>query len=320
MVSFATLIASCKRNPKRTFTIHSLTYSELRKPDVFPLAETKQVNNIIKEDQSILNKLVDKPVLKVEKSAVASTVTTVTTIPTRVAKADIRPPLYEPKTSNTIIDPLILGVELTDPLYSMSPYNTKRDIECASARDLESRMNELYKSESGRSRGWLKGGLEQFIKPRCSSGGNLQELHRAKSPFLWQCVADEKTVSAFLDFVCTARHIRVAVWFPDTKTVYLYPAADSLSAVDKTIPLYHVTCKGELRHGRMNGKELLDYAKTTGYTVLPTYSVINSLNHLTLEELGNVAKGLGMGELAGKKPDRVAAIAAFKVAQRLTAV
>jgi hypothetical protein len=249
-----------------------------------------------------------------------ATVATVNTVPTRIAKSDIRPPLYEPKTSNTIIDPLILGVELTDPLYSISPHNTKRDIECASALDLESRLNELYKSESGRSRGWLKGGLEQFIKPRCSSGGNLQELHRAKSPFLWQCVADEKTVSAFLDFVCTARHIRVAVWFADTKTVYLYPAADSLSAVDKTIPLYHVTCKGELRHGRMNGKELLDYAKTAGYTVLPTYSVINSLNHLTLEELGNVAKGLGMGELAGKKPDRVAAIAAFKVAQRLRAV
>jgi len=275
------------------------------------------VNTMVKAEVPSI--LVDKPVQKVEKSPVA-TVATVNTVPTRIAKSDIRPPLYEPKTSNTIIDPLILGVELTDPLYSMSPHNTKRDIECASALDLESRMNELYKSESGRSRGWLKGGLEQFIKPRCSSGGNLQELHRAKSPFLWQCVADEKTVSAFLDFVCTARHIRVAVWFADTKTVYLYPAADSLSAVDKTIPLYHVTCKGELRHGRMNGKELLDYAKTAGYTVLPTYSVINSLNHLTLEELGNVAKGLGMGELAGKKPDRVAAIAAFKVAQRLRAV
>jgi hypothetical protein len=50
---------------------------------------------------------------------------------------------------------------------------------------------------------------------------------------------------------------------------------------------------------------------------MPPLSVIKSLNGLTLDELANIAKQLGMSSIEGTKVERVAAIASYKVRSRL---
>lgn len=69
--------------------------------------------------------------------------------------------------------------------------------------------------------------------------------------------------------------------------------------------------------GPRNGTELYTVCESNKYTALPTLSVMASLSGLKLDELENVGKQLGMSVVEGKKVERVAAIAAYKLRQRL---
>jgi hypothetical protein len=221
-----------------------------------------------------------------------------------------------PRVTKQAVDPIVVGIELSEPLYVGAPFNNKHAMEVAAALAVEAQMNDLYKTEGGRSRGWTKSGLDIWMKPRCASGGNLKELDRAKVGFAWQLLMDDKAMSSFLDFVCVAKRIRVAVWFEETKTVLVYPAADLSTALDSEFPLYNVSASGHLMMGPRDGKELYAVCLANKYTALPPISVMSSLSGLKVDELENVGKALGMASVDGKKVERVAAIAAYKLRQR----
>lgn len=226
----------------------------------------------------------------------------------------------EPFTLKQVIDPIILGVEALDPLYHLATHRSKRVIEIEQAQKLESQQDDLYKRCGGRSRGWIKGTLDAMIKPRCASGGDLYEIDRAKKTFAWALHAEDKCMSAFLDFICLARRIRCAVWHADTKTIYVYPAADMPADPDDTvkpIPLHHVDSTGHPRHGMANARDLIAHADREGWKLLPPHSVLHTLSGLKLDELESVGKKLGMAEVVGSKAARVQAIAEYKLRQRL---
>jgi hypothetical protein len=223
-----------------------------------------------------------------------------------------------PATAKHIIDPIVIGLERRDPLYTGAPLRTQRAIEQEEATRLEASLDELYRSQSGRSRGWTKVGLEAMFKPRCASGGDIAALDRAKKAFLWAVVYDDKPTSAFLDYVCVAKQIRVALWFEKEKRVVLYPAAD---IPDSSPPLYHLDSTGRMRTdattAEMSEEKLLEFCAASGWTLLPPHSVLHTLQSLTLSELENVGRGLGMAEVVGSKAERIAAIAAYKLRLRL---
>jgi len=214
------------------------------------------------------------------------------------------------------LDPVVIGIELKEPLYEDSPYRSKHQMECEEANRLEACMDELYKTQGGRARGWTKSGLESMIKPRCASGGDIRELDRVKKAFLWSLIAEDKPSSAFLDFVCVAKQIRIAVWFLDSKQVIIYPAADNLDKGSE-FPLYNITANGFQYKGIKNTKELMEYCDSNSFILLPPYSVIHSLGTLSLGELESVGKKLGMLSVEGTKAERVAKIAIFKLRMRL---
>lgn len=233
------------------------------------------------------------------------------------AVAAAAPVTVRPAVAKHIIDPIVIGLERRDPLYADAPLRTQRTIEQEEATRLEASLDELYRSQSGRSRGWTKVGLEAMLKPRCASGGDIAALDRAKKAFLWAVVYDDKPTSAFLDFVCVAKQIRVAIWFEKERRVVLYPAAD---IPDSSPPLYHLDSTGRMRTGgaaEMSENQLLEFCAASGWTLLPPHSVLHTLQSLTLSELENVGRGLGMAEVVGSKVERVAAVAAFKLRQRL---
>lgn len=263
-----------------------------------------------------------KKTLTKTATATATATATVAAVATvAVVKSPIVPtkaPTDAPKKPSRVYDPIVLGIEFADPMYPEAPHHTKRRIECEEAQRIEGLMNDLYKTQGGRSRGWTKGGLELMVKPRCASGGDLRELDAAKKPFLWPLVTSDKPTSAFLDFLCVAKRIRIAVWCEEKKQVVLYPAADH-SETEATIPLVHVSDHGSLLSSRNRSScpEFLHYCDTNSWVLLPPASILHSLEGLTLAELESVGKKLGMVEVSGTKATRVATIAIYKLRQRL---
>ena len=231
--------------------------------------------------------------------------------------------IHEPKTMKYEVDPIVLGIEHQDCLYDSAPNVIKKQMECAEAQRIELVLDSLYKSQGGRSRGWTKAGLETLLKPRCASGGNIRELDTAKRAFPWPIIDHDKLASAFLDFICVAKKIRVAVWYVEEKRVLVYPAADQMDLTEDAAvayPLYHVNSAGKPRSGFKSVKEFLKFCKDNNYIVLPPTSVMSALSGLTLTELASVGTKLGMVIVEGSKAERVAKIATYKLLSRLQCV
>ena len=226
------------------------------------------------------------------------------------------------KLSKQTLDPIILGMDHADILYKDAPKMMKKEMEQTEARRIEGILSSLYTSQSGRSRGWSKALLETMIKPRCSSGGDLYELKQAKSVFVWQVVSSDKATSAVLDFLCVAKQIRVAIWSEESRRIVVFPAAEYVGD-DARVgdwPLYNVSDTGHtILFGPMTSRELVTMAEKDSWTLLPPYSVIHSLEKLTLAELASVGTRLGMAEVVGSKVERIAALASYKLKSRLGA-
>jgi hypothetical protein len=335
MVSWSGLIDALSRNTLRTFSVANIQVSKDISVEVFKLVIPLPVISTV-SSSPVLNPISlekSKPLFVPDEEdeelpppppmpkAVVKTVTTPVIQTESQKPQQIQKKTKEvnplPRATKTAIDPLLLAITTEDPLYDSAPHNTRAAIERTAATRYEAALNDIYKSEGGRSRGWTKGALESWIKPRVASGGNKKELDRAKVGFSWQLITEDKPHSAFLDFLCVVKQIRVAVWFEETKMVHIYPAADASAAVGSELPLYNVNHTGAVLVGPRDGAELYAVAEKHNYTVLPCLSVLSSLSGLKLDELESVGKGLGMASVEGKKPERVAAIATYKLRQRL---
>lgn len=188
-------------------------------------------------------------------------------------------------------------------MYAIANATTKQQLECDEARRLEARIASLYKEESGRSRGWVKGKLEAYFLPRAAVGSRTH----VKDAFDWSKIW-EKEGSALLDFLCLAKGIRLAVWREAERTVGLWPAADS--SKEGSVPLYHVTSTGVL----LEPRDLLQ----SGYRLVAPYSVEHALEKLSMGELDVVAEKLGTTlPPSSKKAEKVRALAAARMRLRL---
>lgn len=204
-------------------------------------------------------------------------------------------------------DPLRLAIEVRDPMYAIATSQVRQTIECEEARTLEALINTLYTSESGRSRGWTKAALEAYILPRAAAGLAVGP----KDAFDWSAVATDKKTAAILDFVCIAKNIRLAVWHEASREIVVWPAADRSKPTGSPIPIYHVE-----DDGRFKQTGPLDIP--TGWSLRAPPAFEHSLEKLTLSELDAVAAGVGLTGLTGKKAERVKAIGAARVRQRLS--
>jgi hypothetical protein len=234
-------------------------------------------------------------------SAIVSAVETISAPPTTVAAR-------MPSAKGSVLDPICIGISVRDPMYEIATAAVKQSIECEEARVLESKLDQLYKTESGRSRGWTKTHLTSFIVPRAAAGSKVAP----KLAFQWASLRTDKQTSAALDFVCLAKGIRLAVWFEDTREIGIWPAADHSSAGSGCPPLFHISGSGQ-----SVGTPRTVFVD--GWTIRAALSVENSLEKLSLAELDNLAEQIGITSLTGKKPDRIRAIASHRTIQRLNA-
>jgi hypothetical protein len=314
MVSWSDLAGVIQKNTSVTFNVSHITLQTDRStiPNVTAVSEGKPPSV---PAPKTLQSVAPPPSNKITVSKVEPSPLPVPT-PAVAVKSVSAGKEYTgiPRVSKTVVDPVVIGMEHSDPLYNSAPRLTKHQMEITEAQRLEAIMNEVYAKESGRSRGWTKTGLEQMLKARCASGGDIKELERARVSFPWKLIRDDKLASAFLDFVCVCKQIRVAVWDTEAKIVALYPAADPVSKSTSTYSLYHVNFNGELMFG---ASDLIKLCDSNKFVLMPPLSVLKSLSGLTLDELANVASQLGMSAVEGNKGERVAAIASFKVRSRI---
>ena len=316
MVHWNELSDFLKSNPFQTYNVKTLAFlvPERKGMDHFPILAPVLSPEPIASPEPVA---VPVPV------PVAPPVTNIFT-PTPTLQLKPKAVIATPKMDilKHTLDPIVFGIENLDILYNDSPKASKRQMEITEALRCEARIDELYKSQGGRSRGWTKTMLEAIIRPRCASGGDLHELKQAKSVFLWQVVKSDKSVSACLDFLCVAKQIQVAIWDDASKAITVYPAADYIGEGSGRVKgLYHVHHTGAMMRvaGVSTGKDLVAYAATHSWTLLPSWSVIHSLEKLTLGDLESVGKKLGMAEVTGSKVERIAAIAGYKLKSRLLA-
>lgn len=202
-------------------------------------------------------------------------------------------------------DPICFGISIRDPMYEIASVSVKQSIEAEEARLLESKIADLYKSESGRSRGWTKKSLESFFQSRSATGGFLP----SKQVFVWTSVFTDKQASALLDYVCIAKGIRLAVWNQAEKCIGIWPAAD-LSTSKQIPPLFHASTDG------------VALSKTSvfenGWKLRAALSVEHGLEKLSIDELDSIAEKMGITEyMTGKKTDRLRTLAQIRTEQRL---
>lgn len=306
MVSWSDISESIRCNGRNTYCVPSITVTACGGYERFPLrgkAEVRAVVRAPEQEAPVKSDALPSPPPPPVVSAL---------------KEKESPRRITIRVLKKLLDPIALGIEHRDALYDGAPHTTRARMECEEAELMEKRLDELYKSEGGRSRGWTKTGIDRFIKPRCASGGDIRALDRVKCGFAWNLLREDKPLSAFLDFLCLAKGIRVAVWFQETKHIIIYPAADKYGSSATEYPLYHMDSTGNVIHSGLHTcADLGTYANVEGFTLLPPASVIHSLSGLTLGELSSVATGLGIGSLEGTKLERVATIATFKLKQRL---
>ncbi len=212
------------------------------------------------------------------------------------------------------MDPVCIAIEHRDPMYAIANTTHQHAMEAEEARRLEARLPTLYKEESGRSRGWVKTKLEAFLLPRAAVGS------RVKDTFDWGKIWTDKEASATLDFLCLAKGIRLAVWCDAEKRVGLWPAADAASASASASvataaaqPLYHVTHLG----APLGERDILGRVESAGFKLLAPLSVEHALEKLSLTDLDTVAQKMGIHALAGKKGERVKALASLRMLLRL---
>ncbi len=201
-------------------------------------------------------------------------------------------------TSNRSIDPICIAVELHDPMYAIASPNVRTSLECSEAQRLESIVDKLYKEQSGRSRGWTKTKLIDFLVPRAAAGG------RPRTPFDWSAIWTQKEASALLDFVCLAKGIRLAVWKSEQE-VGLWPAADIEGS---NPPLFHVSSTGIPIQDR----------SFSNIQILAPYSVLAGLEKLSLGELESLAEKMNVALPRGKKGEIAGFLASARMRMRLS--
>ncbi len=224
-------------------------------------------------------------------SVVGSTTTIIPPPTTKFSKPDF------PRGS---MDPICIGVEHHDPMYAIATPPVRISLECAEAQRLESMVDVLYKEQAGRSRGWTKTKLSEFLVPRAAAGSRLH----AKSAFDWGAIWTQKEASALLDFVCLAKGIRLAVW-KSPQEVGLWPAADKEGTAP---PLLHVGSSG----APLQNREI-----TRDTRILAPYSVVAGLEKLSLDELESVAEKMGVSLPSCKKTEKAAFLASARMRMRL---
>jgi hypothetical protein len=150
-------------------------------------------------------------------------------------------------TSMTVADAVSVALWVRDPLYRAATPSMRRTMEAEEATALLNVSEAAWREHNGRVRGWVRKHLEEDLRGRSSAG--------EPAPDFWEAVRTQRRAALLLDYVCVMRSLRLAIWWPEQKTVTVLPAAGGVDASTSVVQL-----------NATSGRILLG---STGYQVTP---------------------------------------------------
>lgn len=154
-------------------------------------------------------------------------------------------------TSMTVPDAVALSLWIRDPLYRTATPSVRRAMETEEATALLNASESAWKEHNGRVRGWVRKHLEEDLRARSGSADPF--------PDFWEAVRTQRRTALLLDYICVMRSLRIALWWPEHKSVTVVPAA-SAPGVGPTTPIVQLN--------GTSGRVLLG-AGNTGFAIPP---------------------------------------------------
>ena len=142
----------------------------------------------------------------------------VATMPSGEAKLKWLPGWTE-DDSMTVADPVSLSLWVRDPMYRAASLPIRRSMEMEEASLLLHGSEAAWKEHNGRVRGWIRKHLEEDLRLRAGGG--------EPAPDAWETIRTTKRSALLMDYICKMRDLRVALWWPEHKTVTVLPASGS---------------------------------------------------------------------------------------------
>lgn len=121
-------------------------------------------------------------------------------------------PGWTEDTTFTVSDMVSFVLWIRDPMYRGATAAVQRIMEKEEAAALLHGSEAAWKEHgSGKGRGWVRKHLEEDLRHR-SGGGD-------PAPDAWEAVRSQRRAALLVDYICTVRGLRVALWWPEQKVV-----------------------------------------------------------------------------------------------------
>lgn len=121
--------------------------------------------------------------------------------------------------SISVADGVALSLWILDPMYRAASPSIRRSMEMEEASFLLHNSDSAWKEHNGRVRGWIRKHLEEDLRLRAGGGD--------PAPDAWETIRGTKRAALLMDYICIVRGLRVALWWPDQKSVAVIPASDT---------------------------------------------------------------------------------------------
>lgn len=129
-------------------------------------------------------------------------------------------------TTLTVPDAVSFALWVRDPLYRTASAGVRRAMEAEEATALLNASETAWRDHNGRVRGWVRKHLEEDLRGRSGSAD--------PAPDFWESVRTQRRTALLLDYVCVMRSLRLAIWWPEHKTVTVIPAANAPNVLPTT--------------------------------------------------------------------------------------
>ena len=118
-------------------------------------------------------------------------------------------------TTCTVPDVVSFVLWVKDPMYRATTASGRRSMEMELASSLLLHLEANWKSKNGRVRGWVRKHIEEDLRLRAGGGDPLTDF--------WTGVREKKRTALLMDYICIVSGLRVAVWWPTSTSVTMYP-------------------------------------------------------------------------------------------------
>lgn len=119
-------------------------------------------------------------------------------------------------TTMTVPDAVSFALWVRDPLYRTASAGVRRAMEAEEATALLNASETAWRDHNGRVRGWVRKHLEEDLRGRSGSAD--------PAPDFWESVRTQRRAALLMDYICVMRSIRIALWWPEHKSVTIIPA------------------------------------------------------------------------------------------------